>query len=401
MVNYASSLDRVYQYLLIAAFFLLPLTVSGNNIAIWLVVILWLCSGGYSNKLKSILDNKLALASILFFLAHIIGLIWTEDTVWGLEITRKMIPFLFVLPIFLTLTRKDNNKLYIAAFFIAMLISVSLSYLIWFELIDPFKYANSSNPTPLMSHVSYNPFLAFSIYLILNEILNCNKADKLKIVIYSFLLILMIINMFITGGRAGQVMFFAAIVIAMFQYFRLSKLKAVISSFLIVAILSYVAYSTSPLFKERVVGVYNEISNFEENTNTSLGLRINYFINSSELIIKNPIFGVGTGDFPKEYYKLNLKKSPEFYPTVQPHNMYLLVLSQLGVFGLLCFLSLFFIQFKIALISNNKFVNQVGVAMPLLFLIIMWSDSYLLGHYTSNLYILFSAYIYGNSVNEY
>jgi len=53
------------------------------------------------------------------------------------------------------------------------------------------------------------------------------------------------------------------------------------------------------------------------------------------------------------------------------------------------------------LISNNKFVNQVGVAMPLLFLIIMWSDSYLLGHYTSNLYILFSAYIYGNSVNEY
>ena len=54
MVNYQSSVDRLYQHLIIAAFFLLPLTVSGNNIAIWLVVLIWLFSGNYLEKFNKI-----------------------------------------------------------------------------------------------------------------------------------------------------------------------------------------------------------------------------------------------------------------------------------------------------------------------------------------------------------
>ena len=83
-------------------------------------------------------------------------------------------------------------------------------------------------------------------------------------------------------------------------------------------------------------------------------------------------------------------------PTVQPHNMYLLILAQLGVLGLASLAWIFYLQFKIALSSSNQFVRHVGVAMPIFFLIIMWSDSYLLGHYTGNLFILFSSLIYSN-----
>ena len=400
MVVHESPIDRAYQYLLVAAFFFLPITVLGNNIAIWLIVILWFFSGNYKEKFQKIKNNSLALASILFFLIHIFALIWTENLDWGLEIVRKMLPFLFVLPAFLTITRIENVKYYITAFLIAIAISEGLSYLIWLGIIEPFKYAfGIENPTPLMSHSSYNPFLAFAFYLVVNKLLFGGKMPQLERAVYTFFALTMTFNMFITAGRAGQVMFFAAIIVTALQYFKNSQVKAIFYSLILISSIAFTAYFTSPLFHERVTLVVDEIAQYDENRasrNTAMGLRIFFLMNTSELIKKSPILGVGTGDFPAEYKKINDIRSPDVRTTVQPHNMYMLVLAQLGILGLASLAWIFYLQFRIALSSSNQFVNHVGVAMPIFFLIIMWSDSYLLGHYTGNLYILFSSIIYSN-----
>ena len=398
MISYSSKVDRVYQYLILGACFFLPLTVVINNIAIWLVVIIWLLSGNYSQKISQIINNKLAVASILFFCFHLLGLFWTENISWGLEITRKMLPFALVLPIFMTVVKKENIKFYVVAFLVAMAISESLSYLVWFGVIEPFKYATINNPTPLMSHISYNPFLAFAIYLVLNYLFSENKISHKMRYFYTFFLFTMTFNMFITGGRAGQVMFFVAIVLFAFQSFRGSQVKAVLTSILTLILISLVAYNTSGIFKERMNMAYSTVVNYNVlgHQHSGLGVRIEFFRNSLELVKKFPILGVGTGDFPDEYAIVNLSRSADIATTVQPHNMYMLVLSQLGIIGLLSFLWIFYIQFRVSLSSDNKFVNHVGVALPLLFLVIMWSDSYLLGHYTSNLFILFSSFLYSN-----
>ena len=400
MVVHESPIDRTYQYLLIAAFFFLPITVLGNNIAIWLIVILWFFSGNYKEKFQQIKNHSLALASILFFLIHFLALIWTENLDWGFEIVRKMLPFLFVLPAFLTISRIENTRYYITAFLIAIAISESLSYLIWFGIIEPFKYATGiENPTPLMSHTSYNPFLAFAFYLVVNKLLSGGKMSQLERAVYTFFALTMTFNMFITGGRAGQVMFFTAVIFLVFQYFKNSQVKAIIVSLILIFSISVTAYFSSPIFQERVQMVADEISHYNDNSaskNSAMGLRITFFINTLELIKKSPILGVGTGDFPDEYEKVNNIRSQDVVSTVQPHNMYLLVLAQLGILGLASLAWIFYLQFRIALSSSNQFVHHVGVAMPIFFLIIMWSDSYLLGHYTGNLFILFSSFIYSN-----
>ena len=400
MINYQNSLDRIYQYLIIAAFFLLPLTVSGNNLAIWLAVLLWFFSGDYKDKFYKIKKNKLALSSIVFFLIHLLGLFWSENISWGLEIVRKMLPFFFVLPIFLTITRKDNVKFYISAFLLAISISETLSYLIWFGVIEPFKYAQLHDPTPLMSHISYNPFLAFAIYLVLNKLFSDEFLSQFERALYTFFTLTMSVNMFITGGRAGQVMFFAAIIIVMFQYFKNSQTKAILTSIALITFISYSAFTFSPLFKDRVMKGVENVTKFEENKNTPIGQRVTFVINSYVLFIENPIIGVGTGDFPEEYKRINKTNSPDVVATVQPHNMYLLVLAQLGIMGLISFLIIFYYQITIALSSQSTLVRHVGVAIPLLFLIIMWSDSYLLGHYTGNLFILFSSFIYSQDLDD-
>jgi len=400
MVNYQSSIDRIYQYLLITAFFFLPLAVAPNNIAIYLIIILWLVSGNYKEKLGHIIGNKLALASMVFFFIHCIGLLWTENISWGLEITRKMLPFFLVLPILLTLTRKENVNFYVGAFLLAISISELLSYLIWFDIIDAFKYATWDNPTPLMSHISYNPLLAFAIYLVGFKLFLGKSLKPFLRGLYVFFITTMSINMFITGGRAGQVMFFAVIVILMFQYFKHAKIKALIISSTLILAISFAAFNYSPLFKNRVMLGVEDIRNFDGNSNTSIGQRVTFTINSYQLFMSNPILGIGTGDFPDEYKKVNELNSPNVINTVQPHNMYMLILSQLGLVGLASFLTIFYFQFTLALNSRKVLVQNLGVAIPLLFLLIMWSDSYLLGHYTGNLYILFSSLIYSNNFND-
>ena len=74
--------------------------------------------------------------------------------------------------------------------------------------------------------------------------------------------------------------------------------------------------------------------------------------------------------------------------------MYVLVLVQLGIVGLLSMLSIMYYQIKLSFKESNRFFRDVGFALPLLFLVIMWSDSYLLGHFTGLLFVFFSSFLY-------
>ena len=388
------NLDKTFQFLLIILAFLMPLTVFGGNLIIVIICVLWLFSGNYKSKFDQIINNKLMLASIVFFCIHLVGLLWTEDLAWGLHIVHKMWYFIGLFPILYTIVRKDYISHYISAFILAISITEVCSYLVWFEVIEPFKNATVSNPTPFTSHISYNPILAFAIYLVLHEIFLNKKITNLVFALYSFFAISMTINMFITGGRAGQVMYFAMLAIIIFQFFNTQKIKALfLISFLIPGIF-FTAYTTSDLFQERVDAAVKNSLFYSENKASSVGLRITFALNSWEAIKKNPIIGVGTGDFPIEYKKINKINTPGLPNTTNPHNMYVLVAMELGALGVISMLSIFYYQIKLSFNSSNKFIRDVGITLPLLFLVIMWSDSYLLGHFTTLVFVFFSSFLY-------
>jgi O-antigen ligase len=388
------NLDKTFQFLLIILAFLMPLTVFGGNLIIVIICILWLFSGNYKSKFDQIINNKLMLASIVFFCLHIVGLLWTEDLAWGLHIVHKMWYFIGLFPILYTIVRKDYISNYVSAFLLAISITEICSYLVWFEVIEPFKNATVINPTPFMSHVSYNPILAFAIYLVLHEIFFNKKITNLVFALYSFFTISMTINMFITGGRAGQIMYFAMLAIFVFQFFNAQKIKSLLLISVLIPGIFFTAYSTSDLFHQRVDAAVKNTIFYSDNKSTSVGRRITYAINSWDVIKENPIIGIGTGDFPIEYKKINQINTPELLNTTNPHNMYTLIAMELGVIGLISMLSIYYYQIKLSFNSSNRFIRDIGITLPLLFLVIMWSDSYLLGHYTTLIFVFFSSFLY-------
>jgi O-antigen ligase len=388
-------LDKTYQFLLIFLAFLMPLTVFGANLLIVLICVIWLLSGNYKYKYNQIINNKLMLSSIAFFCIHVIGLLWTDNLIWGLHIVHKMWYFLLLLPVLFTIVKKDYVNIYISAFLLAITITEIFSYLVWFEIIEPFKNATVENPTPFMSHISYNPILALAIYIVLHEIFFNKKMTNLLFSFYTFFAISMTINMFITGGRAGQVGFFVMLSILIFQVFDKKRIKSLVAIFIIMPSIFFTAYHSSDLFQERVNLAVNEISDYSlVQVNNSVGQRIIFAKNSWKIIKSHPMIGVGTGDFPDEYSEINQLNTPHLPSTTNPHNMYNLVLVQSGIFGLISMMSIFYYQITLSFNSPNKFIRDAGITLPLMFLVMMLSDSYLLGHYTTLLFVFFSSFLY-------
>jgi len=295
-----------------------------------------------------------------------------------------------LMPIVLTLAKREHLQWYAGAFVLSMVVAVVVSYLNWLGIIHYCVMDN--DPVAFMNHISYNVLLAFAIYLVLYALLFLDLPKGWKVTSLC-LILLMSINMFITGGRAGQVGFMALIMLICCQYFSNSIFKALLVSGIVIPLILGASYMASRSFRERVVMAVEEVRNYERTDDSSVGNRVVFLINSMALVQSHPVLGVGTGDFPDEYAEVNRARSPNTPYTVNPHNEYVLVLAQFGLIGLAIFISIFYFQLKYALESPPP-LRHLRMALPVLFLVIMLSESYLMVHFTSLMFCTFSGIFY-------
>jgi O-antigen ligase len=396
MQKFSNSIDNINSYLLMLTAFFLPLTVFGGNLFAVLIFLLWLVKADFKTDFYRLKDNKLVIAVFLYLLVHVVALLWTTDIESGLWTLKKQLKFLFI-PIFMLFVKREHVKYYILAFLASMSLSEIWSYGIFFELLPLYGGATLIDPIPLMSHITYNPFLTIAIYFLSYYVLFDHSISKLKKFTYGFFIITMSINMFITGGRAGQVMYFAMLVVLIFQYFPKNAFKASSVSLFVLVITSSTFYLNSKIFSDRVDSAVTELSDYKNHTHSSTGMRISSAINSWSIIKENPVIGVGTGDYKNEFIKASIKNNLKLEDKLvihNPHNMYVLILVQFGFIGLLALLYMFYAQIKIARHSNEEFVRKIGIALPLLYLLIMLSDSYLMVHMTGLLFAFISSFVY-------
>jgi glycosyltransferase involved in cell wall biosynthesis len=268
---------------------------------------------------------------------------------------------------------------------------MAITFLAWFDLIH-YSDVTPTHLTRKTFHVVYNPLLAFGIYLVLHEAIWGQRRGGFRFGLF-VLAGVMTFNMFITEGRAGQLVFFVLIALLLFQIFRKNRVKAVLAVFLLLPTLFIAGYGLSPVFKHRVDTVRQEISQFKDNPETSIGLRLLYWQNSWEIIRQHPWLGVGTGGFQAAYARVNSEKSPLCFPTDNPHNQYVLVATMVGIPGVVALLVIFAVMFRQASVMRDN-LQRVRFAFPLFFLTIMLTESYLKVYETAFFFVLFAAILY-------
>ncbi len=382
----------------LAAFlaFAIPLSTSITSVAAILVLVAWIAAGNYLVKLAEIIKNPVSLLLLLYLSLFIVGMLWTDDLAAGLGMINDQWKFLVLFAILCSVTGK-MRQLVVYAFIAGVTVSMLLTYLAWFDI---FQYGGSSPGRPARGGnvIYYNVLLAFAFYLVCNGLFK----KKLKMVYKSAwisLTLLMAVNMFIVGGRAGQLVFFVLCGLLILQVFRKNILKAVLVILICLPLVFFGAYKLSPLFAERVNAVQSDIAQFHDNPNTSVGLRLIFWKNSWEMIKENPWLGVGTGDFNNEYEKINKIFSPAVPLTDNPHNQYVFALSKFGILGLLALLSLFGVQLYEAVRIKDEW-QRVRLAFPVFFLTIMLTESYLFVYETGFLFALFSAVLFRRHIGD-
>lgn len=247
-----------------------------------------------------------------------------------------------------------------------MFVSELLSYSIFFQLMT-YGDTRPEDPTPFMNHLDYSIFLALTSLILLTKFYTSSIIKEKFFYFFYFLFVTS--SLFLNGGRTGQVAFIISLSISIFINVK-NKLQAFfVLLFTLISIL-YIAYQISPIFHNRVHNAIVELNNLENNNinryQGSIGSRIGLWIISYDLILDNPILGVGVKSAQAviknklEYANSDFKK----ISVTSTHNAYLEFLITYGIIGLIFYLSIWYYLFKLN-IQNTYFATLKIIFMSI------------------------------------
>ena len=405
--------DRLPSHLLTALIFTIPITTAGSNILAALLLVAWLARRRFRADWQELWNNPVALAALAFFGLHIVGLLWTADLAQGLATTQKEWKFL-LLPVFLFSARTDHAGRYVWALLSGMAVCVAASFCIRFGVLEPWGRATLDNPVPFGTHVVYGPLLAFAIYLAAERLLFGHLPPAAKASL-ALLLVAMATNLFMTAGRAGHVMFFGALALIGWQLVsnlrtmgggrettRVAlRLSAAGTAAGVAAAALLIAFLTSSAFRAGVTDALDDLRNYPVDPASPVGERVAYAAAGMDLFREHTLLGVGTGDLPRQIDKALTSRGLDVRRRSNPHSMYVMAMVQFGVVGLVALGWLFVAQLRVAWRrgrhGDEPMLRRVGVAMPLLYALICFAESYLAVHATALLFAAFSGFLYKRS----
>ncbi len=365
---------------ILATCFFIPLSTSLMGLFAVLTLVFWIGSGRVLDYPRLILRNPVVFLSSLLFLLFALGLLYTP--VPFREAVQTLTKYRGLLFIAAVIALLEGNDEYIAkaenSFVTGSIILMLVSYAMYFSLIPSVKYGNS-----ILFHITHSYFMALLGFWSLQRAIDSKHYRYFWLGI----LVLTVVNIYyINPGRTGMIIFFLLVLLTIFQ--RLSPKNALIGLLVLCAALAATYYS-SPNLKSRTTAAISEIEHYHpEKSRTSLGQRFDWYYNSVELIETAPVFGHGTGSFSDLQSKLIKNRKTE--PTDNPHNEYLFIGEQIGVFGLLVFIALLICQLVLANRMNlrQKYLVQ-GIVLAMAAGCTM--NSFLFDSHQSHFYAFMSA----------
>lgn len=387
------SYEKTINYFILLYAFCLPISRSGISLSVIILILLWTLQGNFKEKLTEIKQNYFIIAIFIFILYSFIAVLWSTDKLFALEYIKKYYHFL-IIPIIFTSLKKESISKVFSAFLLGMLISEITSYGIFFKLWTK-EGVSSDDPSPFMDHSNYSTYLAFTVFILLHKIIYI-KDLKWKL-FYGLFFIFSTSNLFLNGGRTGQFSFLIALFIVGFLGFR-NKIRATIGVIILGATIFISAYNISPIFKDRFNYFLHDLGAmvYKKDFSNSFSTRVALWITGIDASKDNLIFGTGIGDETTNAESSIVKyKIPDIFGSkdtkdyIDFHNVFIQYLVQLGIIGLILFLSIFYFLFKLNI--KDKIYRNLLVLFLILYLIhSMLGNSF---HITQSmiLFVLFSS----------
>lgn len=411
-------------YSVVATCFSIPVSTSMMGVFALLTVVFWMASGRFLTFIPLLRSNMVAALSLLLFLLFLGGTVYTsasqEEALYFLKKYRELL----FLPIVISVIA-GNQKMQqyaVHGFFAGCFVLLLASFAMWLGVLEPRHGIDGNANYSLLFHITHSIFMAFFAFWVGHRVLDQSLAAPPKDIsdkqgtnrieeaagvasqssglvrlwgmktLWLVLLASIVFNLFfVCAGRTGMCLFLVLILLLLWQ--RVSWV-VVAAGVTFLALLLPAMYYLSPNFAHRVNYAKSDITSYEKgDVRTSLGQRVYWSVNSFELVKQKPFFGHGTGSFSHEHYKLS--KYVDIYGEIpnDPHNEYALIAVQLGLVGLVVWLSLLASQWRMSfrLPEKHKWVAQ-GLLVTIVVGCTM--NSLLHGSADGHLYAFFSGVLF-------
>ena len=377
--------NQLQQLLFILLGVFIPTSIAISNFLIGGLVLCWILEGDFLKKITQTKQSKWILSIFGLISLYVLGLCWGDNHL-NAEWQFQRLALLLVFPIFITTELKQKTiKRAVIAFLGTAVISALVALAINSNVISPlgeyFSFIGIKDNSAFLKYNYHNVILALAFSLCLYILIE--KKSKYQYLLLFFLLIYAL-SIFTEPGRAGQVIFNLSVVFYILYYnrkhfLRLCALLVLLFSF------QFIVYKSTEVYKNRFDALSNVIQNNGEGGEGKIDdIRYIFVKESLDRIIKNPILGYGTGSFGT-IFNHEVKSGHVFDTHTTPHNQYLYVWFELGIFGLLLLLSIFFHQIR-ELFKKKDGIHRI--LLPLSFMFLMLVDAYFF------IFILTSCYIF-------
>jgi len=362
---------RLKELTFIFLAFAIPFSVALTNILIVIFILLWLIEGDFKNKLLKTSSSKWFFSIFLLAILYLVGMFngqYHSDLFYVLK--RVLILLLFI-PVLTSRLSKITIEKSIYVFLFTNFLAAAIAVLINLDIIQPLF--STASISAFLKYNYHNILLSFSSLLCF--VLYVKSKHKFSF-IYLFLILIYTLSIFTEAGRAGQLTFNLFFLLFAIYYLK-NNVKFSLSIFVFLLIVNYFSYSNSPIFKHRVdhlTHIVKHDGKKKNKKNKEKDIRYVLAQSATEMVFKKPIFGYGTGSFI-DFFKQYTNASFDIKKHKTPHNNYLYILFEVGLLGLIAFLSIFYYQIRELLHKNNH--NWEVLLLPLFMLILMFFDSYM------------------------
>ena len=389
-------LDHAQRWPAIALGFSIPISVALDNVLLLALLLLWLAGGRYREKWRSVSANPVALAALALWAWLALSLAWSGAlTPDSLRAFNKYSDLLYLALLVWPMRERETRRLALRAFSWGCALTLLASYALYLGLVPPssWLHGDSGNPAAFKLHLTHNILMAAAAFLYA-QLARHAQGPRLRL-LYAALAAAAVFNvLFMVQGRTGYLVLAVLIVAFVAGEWRGRRLLA--AAALAIALFS-VAYATSPPLHQRIGQGLAELSAWRAGqavaADNSIGLRLEFYRNTINLVREHPLLGVGAGGFASAYAER--VNGTGMVATRNPHNQYLLLAAQGGAVGLALFVYLLYAQWRFAPRLPGGLERNLARGLVLTMALACLLNSLLIDH-TEGLYFAWlSALLFG------
>jgi len=315
--------------------FVATLSTAAANVFGVFFLLTYLVSG-YWREWRLIVSREWFWPLLALLAINFLGMLWTQDTERGLELLVKLKWALFTMAGATLPWSRKHFILLVRLFLAGIVLNAMIGGLQWLHLFPWRIMKPADGPVGYTDRIFLSMTLTSAMVWIAYDLKNrvvLPRALNIGLALIFF------IQLFATGGRAGQLAFALLIPAALWMQYP-GRWRAWA---MVVVVLGLAGLALSPQVHNRIQEAEVDIQKYRAgNVETSVGLRLVFWEGALRMAKEHPLFGVGTGDYKAEMSRLQqihaIPDTPEYPETFHPHNSYLAYLAGLGLTGLFIFL---------------------------------------------------------------